>query len=307
MSHVGWPLLVGVLAMTGCAGETGASGPDGGERDGSTGTGTGTGETCATAIDVSAGGAFTGSTLDAPNQYQTCGVGGVGVGARVYTLQSTVATRFVVEASAAASTPAFTNLSLAVKRDCAQEFVCLDESLIKTVGGSVKVSFEIGPGERVFLFVTGWLNSDESSAKGDYALSVSTDTGPSGTDCATGIDVTGGGSWGASTASGVDDYAGSSGCGAQPSGADRVYAIDSSAARTYTLMLDTTSGNPGNQFMNLGLFVMSDCGSQACVPLTPLGFIGGTFTATPGTAYSVVVKGDMSSDNNYILHVNPGN
>ena len=95
------------------AGEPDAGRPDGGRPDAGPPK---SGESCNKAIDVSGGGVFQGSTLNAPYEYQTCNVGGVGVGARVYTLQTSTAQRFTVEATP--TTAAFTHLSMAVKRDC---------------------------------------------------------------------------------------------------------------------------------------------------------------------------------------------
>src|SRR5262245_58886395 len=82
-----WLALVGLSAceepdteMVTGMGADGAVTPDGGSdasmmRPGDFATSiTMSGETCLTAIDISAGGMFTGSTATAPNQYQTCNV-----------------------------------------------------------------------------------------------------------------------------------------------------------------------------------------------------------------------------------------
>jgi hypothetical protein len=284
-----------------CGDETSSGVVDALEPDATFGGG-GNGETCATAIDVSAGGTLNGSTLDAP-EHLTCTVGGVGVGARVHTIHTSTAKRFVVRATPAVTTPDFTNLSLSVKRDCAQPLVCVVESLIHVEGdtpGTVKAVFDLQAGDTVFVFVTGWLASDVNNARGDYTLTVEVDPGPDGDDCGSAIDVTNGGSWGSSTTSAVDDYQGGAGCGTPQAGPDRVYKVMSSQAHTYNLRLDAFSGGTNN----LSMFVMNNCDTEACTALTS-GNLGADLAAAAGTTYSIVVKGQMTAGTDYMLHVRP--
>ena len=173
--------------------------------------------------------------------------------------------------------------------------------MIHLAGGtSVKTVFDLEAGKRVFLFVTGALLDDPSTAKGHYTLNVQTDPSPSGNNCSTAIDITRGGSWGSSTVGTGDDYQPGASC-TKPHlpGPDRVYTVTSPTTRKYNLRLDTFSGGESQ----LSLFVMNGCNPQTCATVSMPGSLGGEFTATAGTSYFIVVKGTMSPGNNYILHV----
>lgn len=297
-------LLLALLAASACGKSKAQSdgGSDALEADAPFGVG-GNGETCETAIDVSGGGTLDGTTLGAP-EHQTCNVGGVGVGARVYKIHTASAKRFIVRATPKATTPAFTNLSISVKRDCAQQFVCLVESLIHVEGdapGTVKTVFDLNAGDTVYVFVTGALLDTVDKSQGDYTLTVAGDSGPDGDTCASAIDVSNGGSWGSSTITAKDDYQGGAGCDTPQPGPDRVYKLKSPQARAYNLWLDDSTGGSNN----LSIFAMNDCGSQACTPLKQLGYPGGDLEADAGTTYSIVVKGQMTAGTDYMLHVKP--
>lgn len=327
----------GTATTGGGDGSTGGGTATTGGGDGSTGggaatgggTGTGGGfqgtnggDTCAVALDVTAGGRFDGTTDDSSvnddygNGLTTgCPSGGSGSGKDVaYVVSPTVTTRYTVTVTPQNSSY---DPMLYVQSTCGPG-ACLEGTVFNGPGQAETVSFTVMGGNAAFIIVDG-----EANSRGPFELTISTeivvvdagmpmDAGTStdggvygdggvpylngGNTCAMAPDVTAGGTFlGTTDDSAISDDYGLSlnpnqGCpsGGAASGRDVAYLLSPFNTTTYTARITSlrTSFSPM-------LYAQTTCGAASCLGGTRLTSF--TFTVNGGTSAYLIVDGANGS------------
>lgn len=150
-----------------CGGGGGAGGA-GGSTDGGSGGFGGAGGTanggdvCASALDVTGGGTFTGSTMNATDDYAPsgagCPTGGAASGRDVtYVVKPTSGKMYTVKVTPLAATPSFDPMLYAVST-CGGTG-CLAGTVLNGAGEPEQITFSAGAGQTVFVVVDGELAS----------------------------------------------------------------------------------------------------------------------------------------------------
>lgn len=305
-------------ATGGGGGAVGGGGGAVGGGDASAGGGTGgnptMGDTCATAVDVTAGGSVTSTTsaADVTDDYgppnTSCIAGGSGSGADLaYVVSPQVTTAYEVVVTPLLNT--FNPMAYTMA-DCASN-LCVDGTRLNGAGQAETLRFTVQGGATMFVIVDGE-NATEGAFRVDVAATVvppdagvdagldagsSNDAGMmlNGADtCSSAPDITSGGVFAGDTTTLTDDYGPSVGtcpAGGAASGRDVAYALSPSVTTSYRVVV-----TPLNSSFDPLLYAQQACGTSTCVAGTALNGPGQAetiqFSVQGGTTVFVIIDGE---------------